>query len=346
MTIAEPKSLTPAAARSLPRIGFAGVGWIGRHRMQALIDGGLCIPVAIAEPGAEAAAAALESAPEAERAKDFEELIARDDLDAVVIATPSAAHASQSIAALERGLAVFCQKPLGRNAAEVSAVIEAAKSADRLLGVDLSYRHTVAMQEIRKAIQGGMLGDIFSIDLVFHNAYGPDKPWFYDKALSGGGCVIDLGVHLVDLALWALDFPQVKSIESHLHAGGKPLTSSDQVEDHAIATITLSSGAVVRLACSWKLQAGHEAEIAARFYGTAGGLEMHNVNGSFYDFRARAMQGTASETLAEPPDQWGGRAIIDWAEKLAQSTAFRPEAENLIDVSKVLDGIYRDAIAG
>jgi predicted dehydrogenase len=48
---------------------------------------------------------------------------------------------------------------------------------------------------------------VFAVDLVFHNAYGPDKPWFYDPELSGGGCVMDLGVHLVDLALWSLDFP-------------------------------------------------------------------------------------------------------------------------------------------
>ena len=77
--------------------------------------------------------------------------------------------------------------------------MDAAREADRLLGVDLSYRHTEAVRRIKALIDDGRLGDIFAADLVFHNAYGPGKPWFFDKNQSGGGCVIDLGVHLVDL---------------------------------------------------------------------------------------------------------------------------------------------------
>lgn len=336
----KPAASTSSTSAALPRLGFAGVGWIGRNRMEALLKQGLCEAVAIAEPFDEAAHAALALAPGAEREETFEALIARDDLDGVVIATPSAAHAAQSISALERGLAVFCQKPLGRNAEEVAGVVAAARKADRLLGVDLSYRHTAGMVEIRKALKDGRIGDVFAVDLVFHNAYGPDKPWFYDKALSGGGCVIDLGVHLVDLALWALDFPHVVDVQSRLHAGGRPLRSADEVEDFAVATITLATGAVVRLACSWKLHAGHEAEIAARFYGTAGGLEMSNVGGSFYDFSARAMNGTNAQTLVEPPDDWGGKAISAWAQQLRLSAGFDAEAEGLVTVSRVLDGIY------
>src|SRR5205085_415527 len=124
------------------------------------------------------------------------------DLDGLVIATPSASHAVQARAALERGIAVFCQKPLARTAAETASVVEAARAANRLLGVDLSYRHTEAMRHIGALARSGELGDIYAIDLVFHNAYGPDKAWFRDVKLSGGGCVIDLGTHLVDLALW------------------------------------------------------------------------------------------------------------------------------------------------
>ena len=76
-------------------------------------------------------------------------------LDGVVIATPSALHAAQSIRALERGAAVFCQKPLGRTAAEARAVVDAARAADRLLGVDLSYRFTEGMRRIREIVRAG-----------------------------------------------------------------------------------------------------------------------------------------------------------------------------------------------
>ncbi len=112
--------------------------------------------------------------------------------------------------------AVFCQKPLGRDGIEVRAVLAAARAADRLLGVDLSYRFTAGMVAIRDLVQRGELGAIFAVDLVFHNAYGPDKPWFYDRAELGGGCVIDLGVHLVDLALWVLGGDRARAISASL----------------------------------------------------------------------------------------------------------------------------------
>ena len=330
----------PAPAAPLPRIGFLGVGWIGRARMKALIDAGLVEATAIADPSQEMAEEARKLAPEAEILPSLEALL-DSDIDGLAIATPSALHAEQSIAALDRGIAVFCQKPLGRNALEATAVVEAARRADRLLGVDLSYRFTAAMTTIRERITSGALGTVFAADLVFHNAYGPDKPWFYDKALSGGGCVMDLGIHLVDLALWTLDFPEVTSVSSNLYSGGKPLESPDRVEDFADATLALATGATVRLSCSWRLHAGREAVIGAHFYGTEGGAGFSNRAGSFYDFGAEAWKGTASEVLTQPPDDWGGRAALNWAQRLRESKGFAPEAEELVTVSRVLDAIYR-----
>jgi len=223
----------------------------------------------------------------------------------------------------------------------VKAVVDAARRADRLLGVDFSYRFTEGMRRIREVVRSGELGRIFAVDLVFHNAYGPDKPWFYDPALSGGGCVMDLGVHLVDLALWTLDYPAVSTVSGKLFAGGEPLGERpDRVEDYAVATAELETGGSVRLACSWRLQAGCDAMISAAFYGTEGGAALRNVNGSFYDFVAERYRGTARETLAAPPDDWGGRAAADWATRLAAGDRFDPEAERLVDAARVLDGIY------
>jgi predicted dehydrogenase len=323
-----------------PRIGFLGVGWIGRHRMQAMIATGAIEVAAIADPSPDMAEQALKLAPLARQVGGLPELL-QQDLDGVVIATPSAMHAEQSIAALQSGAAVFCQKPLGRTAAEVREVVQAARASNRLLAVDLSYRFTQGMRRIRDLIGAGALGRIFAVDLIFHNAYGPDKAWFYDPTLSGGGCVMDLGVHLVDLALWALDFPQVESVTGKLLAGGSPLSEQPgKVEDYAVATLGLEGGAAVQLACSWRLQAGVDAIISAAFYGTEGGAALRNVAGSFYDFTAERYRGTTSELLASPGDEWGGRAAADWATRLAAGERFDAQADRLVDVAEALDRIY------
>jgi predicted dehydrogenase len=312
-----------ATATTAPRIAFAGLGWIGRHRMNALVDAGLADVAATSDPAVEGT-------------MSFDALL-DSDAEAVVIATPSALHAEQAIAALDRGKAVFCQKPLGRSAEETRSVIDAARANDRLLGVDLSYRHTAAMRAVKQLVDNGTLGDVYAIDLTFHNAYGPDKPWFYDAALSGGGCVIDLGIHLVDLALWTLGFPHVEHVTSRLfHHGGHA------VEDYATARVDLATGAAMQLACSWNVSAGRDCVINATFYGTRGAAAMRNVNGSFYDFVAERYDKTTTTTLVEPPDEWGGRAIVAWAEQLATSARFDPSIEHLIDVATTLDAIYAE----
>ncbi len=324
-----------------PRLGFLGVGWIGRNRMEALIASGLIDAAAIAEPSSEMIAAASTNAPSAKMVTTLDELL-QENLDGIVIATPSAQHAAQCVQALEAGLAVFCQKPLGRTAEEVRTVIGAAKGADRLLGVDLSYRYTAAMQLIRQLILERELGDVRAIDLTFHNAYGPGKPWFYEREQSGGGCVIDLGVHLIDIALWALDFPKVLDVSSNLLSGGRvgPAGPED-VEDYAIATLSLANGTIVRLACSWGLHAGCDCVIDATFHGTQGGATMRNVDGSFYNFVAEGFVGTSRERLVDPPDDWSGRAAIAWASKLSESFTFDTRAEHLVAVSETIDRIYR-----
>jgi predicted dehydrogenase len=296
-------------ATCAPRLGFLGVGWIGRSRLEAIERAGVARVAAIEDPALD------ESQP-------LDEL----ELDGVVIATPSALHAEQAIAAFERGCAVFCQKPLARTGAEARAVVEAARRADRLLGVDLSYRHVEAFATARELVRGGELGELLAAELVFHNAYGPDKPWFRDPALSGGGCLIDLGVHLVDLALWTLGDLQV----ADARLVGSP------VETYAHARL-----GPVTIACSWSLHAGADAVIGARFHCADGGVEVANVGGSFYDFRCDRLRGTAREPLVEPPDDWAGRAAVAWAERVARGERFdAEEGEELVRLHELLDELY------
>jgi predicted dehydrogenase len=323
-----------------PRLAFVGVGWIGRDRMLAVSRSGVAEVACVADASGEAAAAAAAEV-DAPVVEVDTVLAGAVDVDGVVIATPSALHAAQAKRALAAGLAVSCQKPLGRDAAECEAVIEAARRADRLLGVDLSYRHLAAVGAMREVIGGGGIGEVYAAELVFHNAYGPDRPWFTDRQLAGGGCVIDLGIHLVDLAHWLLDRRPVLGVTSRLFAGGRPLEEDAQrVEDHAVARLDLEGGGVVSLACSWFLAAGCDAVIGATFYGTDGAVALRNVDGSFYDFRAERWRGTKREVLVEPPDAWGGRAVVAWAEQLAGGAGFDPAVEDAAAVAAVLDRIY------
>lgn len=324
-----------------PRVGFLGTGWIGRHRMEAMLATGLVEAVAVADPSPDMVEQALALAPGARVVGSLDEMLALAP-DGVVVATPSALHAGQAIRALEAGAAVFCQKPLGRSAAEAAAVVAAARIADRLLSVDFSYRFTAGMERIAGLVRAGELGRVHAVDLTFHNAYGPGKPWFYDRAQSGGGCVMDLGVHLVDLALWTLGFPEVTRVDANLFAGGAPLRG-DAVEDFAVATLTLAGGAVVRLACSWRLDAGRDAVIEAAFYGREGGAALRNVAGSFHDFTADRFRGTQAERLSGGPDAWGGRAAADWARRLAAGERYGADAGTLVAVSQALDAIYAAA---
>lgn len=326
---------------SKPRLGFLGLGWIGLHRMRAIADSGVAEISALADPDRSSRERARGFAPNAEVASSFEELLSVP-LDGIVIATPSALHAVQSLRALERDLAVFCQKPLGRSAAEARRVVALARARDKLLGVDFSYRLTEAMQHVYALVRSGELGSIYAAQLIFHNAYGPDKPWFYDAELSGGGALIDLGSHLIDLTLWMLDYPQLTSVTSQLYAHGAPLDAGDPhaVEDYAAAQLTFDPVLTVSIACSWRLHAGCDCVIEASFYGTEGAASLRNVGGSFYDFTAEAFFGTQRRVLANPPDAWGGRAAVAWADKLARGSGYDGSVDGALAVAHVLDCIY------
>jgi predicted dehydrogenase len=328
---------------SAPRLGFVGLGWIGRNRLQSVVDAGVAEIAAIHDVQASAVDEAQQLLGDAIQIGSFEELLDQE-LDGVVIATPNSFHAEQSIAALERGIAVFCQKPLGRNASETRRIIDAARRADRLLGVDLSYGAIPAMRSVSDLVERGELGNVFAVDAKFHNGYGPDKAWFRDFSLSGGGCVLDLGSHLLDLALRPLGFPRVTRVQSNLFANGESWARGvEGVEDYGVATIETEDGVVINLSCCWNLSIGRDADIEIAFYGTGGGAKLRNVNGSFYDFVGERFIGTRTEMLSSPEDsawQWGALATMEWIKKLSVDGRFDPEAERFVLLAELIDGVY------
>lgn len=331
----------PNIVKTKPRVGFLGMGWIGVSRMEAIINRNCVQVISIADPDYNVHEKLRGKLPNANFVTDMRRLL-EQNLDAVVIATPSALHCEQSIAALESGAAVFCQKPLGRNLDETSKIIKTAKKFNRLLGVDFSYRCTRSLQAVYDCVSSGQIGEVYAVNLIFHNAYGPDKPWFYDINQSGGGCLIDLGIHLIDLCLWILNCPQIINCSARLFAKAKPFDpAQNKVEDYVAAQLTTVAGTVINLACSWNLSAGCDAVIKAEFFGSDGSAKWQNVNGSFFNFKSLKMKGTSSQTLFDSPDDWFGKAAAEWSEKLALNSAYDPQIESAISVAKVIDMIYQ-----
>lgn len=335
---------TPEKAVSTkPNLGFLGVGWIGENRLKAIHQCGNSTVAAICDAAPETAKIVASEIDNCTILPSYQELI-DTDLDGVVIATPSGRHADQVQAALEQNMAVFVQKPLALNTADTQKLVKLAHKNDCLLKVDFSYRCTKAMKAVKKVLDSGEIGKVFAADLVFHNAYGPDKEWYYDLSKSGGGCLTDLGIHLVDLLYWIDPEAEVDTYSSSLYKDGTPLRPGQkEVEDFATAQLSLNSGVTANIACSWNLNAGREAVIESTFYGTKGGVKFRNINGSFYDFEAVLFKGTQSTIIENSEDDWGGRAGVEWAAQLTKGNRFDPTNYQYIKVAETLDLIYGNA---
>src|SRR5690554_7427530 len=122
-----------------PKLAFLGTGWIGLNRMKALLEEEVCTPAGVCDLSSANRAMAREAAGNIREFESVEEIIAFRP-DGIVIATPNALHYSQCMAALNKGIPVFCQKPLAHCSRECSEIIGAARNSDKLLGIDMSYR--------------------------------------------------------------------------------------------------------------------------------------------------------------------------------------------------------------
>ncbi len=285
----------------MTRLGFVGVGHLGQALLQAAAALGPDLqPVAIADPwpGSLAAAAGLVS--DLQCYESYEAMLDRAALDAVVISTPTYLHLPQATAALERGLPVLLQKPIALDGAEADQLLTAAAQHSGRLLVDYSYRYTASAAAVHSAIAAGALGRPLAVEARFHNIWGPGQGWFFRRSTAGGGALPDLGVHLLDLALWLLDFPPTAITAAHLTRGGYPLREADDpdaVEDFAVLSGSIGA-ASLDCAVSWQAQLA-QSEIRLTLYGSAGTLIWRNRAGSFFDFEAVEAHNNAERSLTQ-----------------------------------------------
>jgi len=195
-----------------------------------------------------------------------EQVFRSDDLDAIVICTPSHLHHSQSIAALEAGKHVLVEKPLALDAESAMKVIAAAESSGRSLMVAMNNRYRPDAAALYPFARGGELGEIFLVRGAWLNRkVRVLRPtWRHRRATAGGGALMDLGVQTIDLAFWLLNFPQVASVTCHTHPG-----EGLDVEDTAAMLFRLKNGGAISLTVGWSLVSGRDRHYL-RMLGTRG----------------------------------------------------------------------------
>ena len=191
------------------RVGVIGLG-IGRHHIRGYQSHPNAEVVAIADLDETRLAEVGDQYGVSKRYPSGEQMIATEGLDVVSIATPNKYHKSLTIAALEAGCHVLCEKPMAMNAAEARDMLVAATKAGKRLMIDFSYRFSEQSQVLKAQVDAGVLGEVYFARTLWHRRRGLPRfgGWFGQKALSGGGPLIDLGVHRLDLALWLMGYPR------------------------------------------------------------------------------------------------------------------------------------------
>ncbi len=194
-----------------PSVGVAivGCGLIGQKRAKAIRPARL---VACADVGLERAQALAKTAPGATATSDWRDVLKLADVDVVIVATTNDALAEVSLAALEMGKQVLVEKPAARNTRELEAVIEASRRTGRLVRVGFNHRYHPALLKAHELYEAGALGEMMFVRGRYGHGgrIGYAQEWRANPALSGGGELMDQGVHLIDLARWFLgDFSEV-----------------------------------------------------------------------------------------------------------------------------------------
>jgi len=195
-------------------VGIVGAGLIGTKRAEAIVATGEGRLVAVADIDRNRAET-LARKYGAEAVANWKDLILRKELGAIVVAVPNVFAAAIVLAALKAGKHIFCEKPLGVNAQESLKIVNAAKKAKKLVKVGFNHRFHAALLEARKIFEMGGIGGILFIRARYGHGgrIGMEREWRFDRKTSGGGELLDQGVHLIDLARWFVkDFDRVYGV--------------------------------------------------------------------------------------------------------------------------------------
>lgn len=286
---------------------------------------------------------------------DEAEMIARENLDVVAVATPNYLHKIHTITALEAGCHVFCEKPMAMNTAEAEEMLAASIRTGKRLGIDFRFRFAPQSVAMKQLVDSGRLGSIYygRTEWLRRKRLPGFGGWFGKKAQSGGGALIDLGVHRLDLALWLMGYPEPewvmgmtdRRIAAKLaEAEGK----SFDVEDFACGFVRFKNGAALQVDASWTGHIRQLNQISTRVLGSDGGLCQYNI-GDDYNFEVEYYTDIAGMHMDEklhPPVPECHDACYTFIDCLVRDIPFTVNPREGVMVMKLLDALYRSAATG
>ena len=285
------------------------------------------------------------------------EMLERERLDVVSVVLPNYLHRPVTVDALSAGCHVLCEKPMAMNATEAREMISAAARAGRRLMINFSYRFTNQSWALKRQVDTGILGDIYFARSVWHRRRGMPGfgGWFGQKQLSGGGALIDLGVHRLDLALWLMGHPRATWVlGSAYNPIGAARAVQEQrafdVDDLAVGCIRFENGATLILEASWAANIAEKELMETRLYGTRAGLVQRNRNEG-YEFEAEIYIEQAGcqfdmKLHDSIPVPQVASSMHHFVESIATNQPHTATAEEGLAVMEILDAIYESTVTG
>ena len=298
---------------------------------------------------------------------DYQDLLAEDDIDAVSIAVPNSLHAPVAIAALEAGKHVLIEKPLARHAEEGERMVAAADKAGKILAIAFQRRTRHDVQLLRNEIADGKLGNIYYAKAFWMRRQGIPGwgSWFTSKELAGGGPLIDLGIHVVDMALYAMGNPKVVAVSANTYAeigpqgkGNWPMAGGRfqpqenigfEVEDLATAFLRLENGATLLLEASWASFTEVNDAFGIQVYGSLGGGRIFSEGYADKETLTlfHEIGGTTSDSMPRLVPRSGHAEIIKgFVDGIVDGKPVSPDGREGLERVRLIDAVYKSAELG
>lgn len=270
------------------KVGVIGTGGIAGLHLKAYAAHPQVEVVAVCDINADRARAVADKWGASRAYGDPAELFADSDVDAVSICTWNNTHASLAIAAIEAGKHVLVEKPMSRTYAEAVQIEEVVAAHDRVLQVGFVRRHSANCRVLKSFIDAGELGDIYYAKTSCIRRIGNPGGWFANKSISGGGPLIDIGVHVIDLCWYLMGSPRVASVSANSYAklGNRSNITTlpryqvadydptkNDVEDMVNAVIRFDNGASLLVDTAYSLHAAEDT-LSVSVYGDKGGADL------------------------------------------------------------------------